>query len=50
MSLADPWFSNLYLFRRAHDWRLLRAPQAGGAALEDARHAALKPAIATRAG
>jgi plasmid stability protein len=25
-TLSDPWFANLYLFRRAHDWRLLRAP------------------------
>jgi hypothetical protein len=23
-TLSDPWFANLYLFRRAHDWRLLR--------------------------
>jgi hypothetical protein len=26
LTLSDPWFANLYLFRRAHDWRLLRAP------------------------
>lgn len=25
-TLSDPWFANLYLFRRAHDWQLLRAP------------------------
>lgn len=25
-TLSDPWFANLYLFRRAHDWRLLRGP------------------------
>lgn len=25
-TLSDPWFANLYLFRRVHDWRLLRAP------------------------
>lgn len=25
-TLSDPWFANLYLFRRIHDWRLLRAP------------------------
>jgi hypothetical protein len=23
-TLSDPWFANLYLFRRAHGWRLLR--------------------------
>jgi hypothetical protein len=26
LALSDPWFANLHLFRRAHDWRLLRAP------------------------
>lgn len=25
-TLSDPWFANLYLFRRAHGWRLLRTP------------------------
>lgn len=25
-TLSDPWFANLYLFRRAHDWRFLRGP------------------------
>src|SRR2546423_8643591 len=25
-TLSDPWFANLYLFRRVHDWRLIRGP------------------------
>ena len=25
-TLADPWFANLYLFRAAHGWHLLRGP------------------------
>ena len=38
-TLSDPWFANLYLFREAHDWRLLRGnyPCIAGRAYDGAR-------------
>ena len=38
-SLSDPWFSNLYLFRAAHDWRFLRGryPCIAGRSYDGAR-------------
>ena len=28
-TLSDPWFANLYLFRMAHDWRLIARKDRG---------------------
>ncbi len=38
-TLADPWFANLYLFRKAHDWRWLDGdwPCIGGHAYDGTR-------------
>ena len=38
-TLSDPWFTNLYLFRAAHDWRFLRGPHpcVAGRAYDGAR-------------
>jgi hypothetical protein len=38
-TLSDPWFANLYLFRTAHDWRLLRGahPCIAGRSYDGAR-------------